>query len=100
VRTGLTAIAAEAGGDSYPKQSRSDDVPCAVDVTGSGRINASIAAEGSISLTGTNLTIGPDVLGRPAVVCGATGTAVPMTGVTNRVLGAVHRRRIRARHGP
>jgi hypothetical protein len=63
-------------------------VPCSINVNGSGRIAATIAAEGSISLTGTNLTAGPDTAGQPALVSGAAATAVQLTGAANRVLGA------------
>ncbi|GIJ43368.1 hypothetical protein Val02_02540 [Virgisporangium aliadipatigenens] len=65
-------------------------VPCTVTVTGSGRINATIAAEGSVHLAGTDLAIGPDMPGRPAIVSSTKGSAVQLTGASNRILGAIH----------
>lgn len=67
-------------------------VPCAVSITGSGRITAQVVAEGSISVTGASLIIGPDT-GAPALISAATGdNAVHIAGAGSQIRGAIQAR--------
>ncbi len=64
-------------------------VPCAVNLTTAGRYNATIAAEGTITVTASSITVGPGNTQRGAValVSGASGTSINLVGADSTVLG-------------
>lgn len=65
-------------------------VPCSVVINTSGVYAATIAAEGRVNISGAKVTIGQTAAagrGEPAVVSGAAGEAISMTGVNIRVDG-------------
>ncbi len=64
-------------------------VPCAVDLTVAGTYNATIAAEGSIAVTAKGITVGrgASAPGQPALVSGASGTAISVIGANAIVRG-------------
>ncbi|WP_344944957.1 hypothetical protein [Terrabacter ginsenosidimutans] len=66
-------------------------VPCAVNLTKAGRYDATIAAEGLITVTARGITVGPGSAQRGAValVGGAPGTSVTLVGADTTVLGQV-----------
>lgn len=67
-------------------------VPCAVALIGSGNVvPATIAAEGTVRLTGFGLKLGVSSPGAPSVVTGAKGEdAVLIVGANTVLIGAVH----------
>jgi hypothetical protein len=73
-------------------------VPCAVLLTGSGQaINATLVAEGTITIEGSRLTIGTDVAGRPSLLSAArsqdavriSGPGITLIGTAYAPLGTV-----------
>lgn len=67
-------------------------VPCAVTLTGTGRtIAATIAAEGTITVTGSNMTIGPSAAGAPSLLSAASGTdAIVLWGLDVTLVGTAY----------
>ncbi len=66
-------------------------VPCAVDIIGLNRtVGAMIAAEGPITVSGTNVRIEPGQPGQPALISGSTGAdAIRIVGINARVTGTM-----------
>jgi len=64
-------------------------VPCGVTLTGTRTLAATVVAEGSVRLTGSNIVITSPADGSPAIVSGATGDAVVVDGAGVRLSGGV-----------
>jgi hypothetical protein len=65
-------------------------VPCAVTISGAGRIGALVVAEGPIHLSGARIVVDPGVPGMPALVTAAAGAdAIMVAGADASLNGAV-----------
>lgn len=65
-------------------------VPCGVDVTGTGGVRATLAAEGPIRISGSGVTVSPGVTGAPSLITASDeASAVAVVGRSASLVGTV-----------